>query len=46
MIEAEENDRINNTKKYLDKALSRNLTNPLLNDALNKGLERQGFNRK
>lgn len=40
MIKAEEDDRVKDTKKYLDKALQRNLSNPLHNDAIQKGLER------
>lgn len=40
MIGAEEEDRIHDTKKYVEKALSRNVGNPLHNDAIKKGLDR------
>lgn len=40
MVELEQRDRVEDSAKYVAKALSRNITNPLHKDALKKGLDR------
>ncbi|KAL4510670.1 hypothetical protein ABPG72_004824 [Tetrahymena utriculariae] len=45
MIQNEEEDRIDNTKKYLEKALQREASNLLMNNAYKKGLERSGLQK-
>lgn len=46
LIQAEENDRVNDSKRHLEKALKRTLGNEEQNEAFKKGQERAGISTK